>query len=188
MRVSRQKQAGRVRAELIIVAVIMLVFVGILVPVIQRTHRTALIVRCRQQLMRVFSALQQYTISHGGVMPAHDARGSGGPDWRRTLEEFADPEQGRSDTLWECPAGGPYLGNVHVFSARPRPVSEYRLRRQIGLVSDGKASYRRRGVSDSRGIDWRHREGANVLFIDGHIEWAREEARAAVDRHWDKPQ
>jgi prepilin-type processing-associated H-X9-DG protein len=181
----RNREAGRIRGEWLVVAVILLAFVGILGPLIHQSHRIALTVRCRQRLMQVFSALQSYAISHGGLPPAH--HGPGG-DWRAALEPMLPPGLAGRDDFWACPAGGPYLGNREVFRPEPRPLGDYRLQRQVGLIADGLPTHRAAGVSDARGLDWRHRGGANVLFVDGRVEWILETKRQALERHWDDPQ
>ena len=173
-------------ADLIVVMVVVAALVVVMVPVLRRTYRTALTLRCRQQLLAIFAAVQSYAIGYNGHPP-----GGGGPgDWRDQIDPLLDPDgprqsDGRS-RLWQCPADGAYVGNAGVFGAAERPLGSYMLKSEIGLVADGAEGCGSMG--DSGAMDWRHRGGANVIFLDGHVQWVPKEKGGWIRRRWDKPQ
>ena len=185
---------GIVRGEVLAVIFALLVVAAIMAPVLRRTYQTSLTLRCRQQLHTIFAAIQSYAQSNGGYPPCQPVPpGKGLADsWREQIDPRLEPDtrlhRDGPSALWECPAGGGYVGNSKVFGPPHRTLGSYRLKLEIGVIADGKPAFDRDGVSDHRGIDWRHRDSANVMFLDGHVEWVPEAKGKLIRRHWDNPQ
>ena len=174
--------------ELAVLVLVVLVVVGMMAPIIWRTYQTSLAVRCRAHLAEIYEAVRHYAQNHGGCPPCHGA--PPGADWRRLVEPHLDRDERRGGprAVWECPAGGPYVGNRHLFTCPGRRLGSIRLDREVGVVADGTPQAGREGASDFAGVDWRHRDGANVIFVDGHIAWVPRAKSQWTRRHWNQPQ
>jgi len=191
----RQSKAARsARAELLVAIILILAVITIMGPVLRRTYQTSLILRCRHQLVQIFGAVRNYAQSSGGYPPCQDVplgEGSIGT-WREqvdTLLQADDNPRGEGKSrLWGCPAGGGYVGNVHVFGPPHAPMDSFRLRLEIGVIADGAQESDRAGLGGFGDIEWRHRGGANVIFLDGRVQWIHEDKAWAVRRYWDGPQ
>lgn len=187
---------GAARAELVIVGTVLALMALLVVPLVRRTHQMSLTLRCRQQLAALFAAVQSYALNYGGYPPMQSTGTASGADWARQVERFVDSESAAGATgeggLWRCPAGGRYVGNGRIFGLHgpARQLGSFHLKLDIGALADGECSDSQvTGCGSSRLIDWgRHRGGANVVFLDGHVEWVREDERRRIARHWDNPQ
>ena len=181
---------GRWRTDVCIVIACALALLAVMCPVLRRTYQISLTLRCGRQLEQIFQAVRSYAEGHGGYPPCQDvppAPGSAG-NWREQMRRRLS-RGGAEDSAgpWECPAGGTYVGNRALFGPPHRTLGSFRLRREIGIIADGKAAVDGPGVGDFRGIDWRHRGGANVMYLDGHVDWVPEDKAAWAARHWDDP-
>ncbi len=184
---SAARRAGpalRKRIELLVVVLIVAALVGVLSFVIVRTREAALALRCRQRLRGLYTALQRYALDNDGYLPLQDDRG-----WRESVGEFLEggrlgPEERRLRST--CPAGE-YVGNRSLF-APDRTLDTFRLRLEIGLLADGPEAGPQIETAGSDGIGWRHMGGANVLFVDGHVDWVDQAHSQRIRRHWDAPQ
>ena len=175
--------ARRTRAEIVALILVLLGLAAVMVPVLTRTYQTSLTLRCRQQLSVLFTAVQSYALGCDGRLP--------GRDWQErigSLLEAQDAAAGRSARVWRCPVGGGYVGNGKVFGHASRGLAAFQLKLEVGLIADGTARCGGGGLGDADCIDWRHRGGANVVFLDGHVEWAPQAKGERVRRHWNHPQ
>ena len=186
-----QPSARLGRGELFTLLLAMLALAAIMVPVFVRTYHTSLTFKCRQRLSQIYRAVYSYAQSNDGFPPcqAVDPSGPDGADWRAQLRErLVDGGWEAADDWWTCPSGGAYVGNVHVFGPPHRRLDEFLLSREIGLVADGAAESDATGVGEFDAVDWRHRDHANILFLDGHVEWVAQEKPKSFRRHWNAPQ
>jgi len=173
------------KVELLIVVLIVLAVAGLMVPVIWRTYQVSQTVRCQQQLTELFGAVQTYARSFNGYAP-------GGPGWRGQLRAFLSPAEGAEDAdpsrIWQCPAGGTYIGNATVFGPNRKPLPELGFQHDVGILADGSADAEPAGLGDFRLVAWRHRGSANVIFLDGRVQLVTRNKAPWVGRHWDHPQ
>ena len=170
-------------------AVVIFALGAVMVPVLRRTYQTSLTLGCQQQLTRIFAGVRSYALSFGGWPPSEGVRAGAGSagGWYAQSEPFLDTggSSGRPGSLWNCPAGGPYVGNAGIFQSPTRTLGAFKLKREIGVVADGKPGGGR--VGDTTGIAWRHRGGANVVFLDGRVQWILKSNSRWMRKHWDKP-
>jgi len=195
MRQRRRLKAARSgRGELLVAAIVVLTVIAIMGPVLRRTYQTSLILRCRHQLARIFEAVRTYAQSYGGFPPCQAVPFGAGSarTWREQVDALLrtddNPRAGGRSGLWDCPAGGGYVGNVRVFGPPYAPLDAFKLRLEIGVIADGARGGAGSAVGGSEDIEWRHRGGANVVFLDGRVQWVREDKAWAVRRYWDRPQ
>lgn len=178
--------ARRGRAELAIAALAILAVFALLVPVLRRTYQMSLTVRCRAQLEQIFAAMRNYALNYDGYPPCGDAA-EPARGWRERIGPFLDPAvagpPGAPSRERRCPAGGDYLANAGLWREPGRRFDDFMLSRQVGVVADGRGD-----VGDFGGIDWRHRSGANVVFLDGHVDWVARDQAWMIRDHWNRPQ
>ena len=182
------RSKSSLRKDIVVLVIILAALAALVVPVFLQTYQTSVALKCRQQLGQVFAAVQSYVLGSGGYPP-----GSAGPgtDWRRAVTRFLDPDEVRPDGssgVWTCPGGGGYVGNGQVLAPPGRPLGSFRLRVEVGLVADGSPSNQAAGSGNADSIEWRHRGGANILFLDGHVELVPRDRGARIRRHWNAPQ
>jgi prepilin-type processing-associated H-X9-DG protein len=171
----------RLGAEFWVGLLVLLGIVAVMVPILRRARQTARMVRCRQHLSLLFRGVQAYTLNNAGMLPQQDWRAVVDP-----LVEPARPRDGRSPR-WQCPEGGSYVGNIHVFRSG-RPLGDSRFERSVGLLADGVDPLPPAAIGRYSRIAWRHRDGANVLFLDGHVEYVRRTESARIRRYWNDPE
>jgi len=176
-------QARRKRIEAVVVVVIVVVMLTMVATVIRHTHQASLALRCRRRLISLFVAVQHYALSYGGHPPGQDAGGN----WRGLIAPLLDAgEQGQAELeqFLQCPAGGAYVGNRNIL-ASDKTLSSFRLTLEVGVFADGDGAAETGG---SMALEWRHDGGANVVFLDGHVERVIQKKSVRVRRHWDTPQ
>ncbi len=176
----------RGRAELLAAGLAALAVLALLIPVLRRTYQMSLIVRCRAQLERIFAAVRNYALNYDGYPPCGDAVDPA-QGWRQRVESFLDEPLGARGRTWRCPAGGGYVANAGLWRPPHRALDDFMLTRQIGVVADGSGPAGG-DVGDFESIDWRHRAGANIVFLDGHVDWVPFDRASMVREHWNRPQ
>ncbi len=190
-RVLAPNTGRRGRAEFAIAALAVLAVLALLVPVLRRTYQASLIVRCREQLQRIFAAVRNYALNCDGYPPCGDAADPA-RGWQERVGPFLEPSApaapGAPGRLWRCPAGGDYVANAGLWRAPLRRLDDFMLSRQVGVAADGGARAGDSGVGDFESIDWRHRSGANVVFLDGHVDWVPLDQAWTIRDHWNRPQ
>jgi prepilin-type processing-associated H-X9-DG protein len=171
----------RLGAEFWVGLIVVIGIVVVMVPILRRASQMARTVRCRQQIMLIHQALRSYVVNSGGVLP--------GDAWRERIDDHIDPAEPRQglSVRWSCPECGSYVGNAALFGST-RPLGEYRFERSVGLMADGVDPLPEDALGRHDHIAWRHRDGANVIFLDGHVEYVRRRDAARIRRYWDDPE
>ncbi|MFO7898390.1 MAG: hypothetical protein R6V58_04945 [Planctomycetota bacterium] len=186
---SRKQRGRQGRGEVFTAGLAALALIAIMAPALVRTYQMSVTLRCGQRLSQIYRAVHTYAQSHDGHVPCQAVPPDGRGDWREIARAWFDPpDASESEDIWTCPGGRPYVGNVHLFGPPHRPMSDYLLTLEVGLAADGLAEYDEAAVGDFAGVDWRHRDHANVLFLDGHVEWVAREKPKSVPRWWNRPQ
>lgn len=177
----------RGRAEILVVALVGLATFAVLVPVLRRTYEMSLAVRCRSQLERIFTAVRNYALNYDGYPPCGDAADPA-RGWRERIAPFFGEPSEALSRMWLCPAGGEFVANAALWRLPVRRLDDFLLARHIGVVADGKGASGGAAAGDFARIDWRHRSGANVVFLDGHVDWVPLDRAWMIQGHWNRPQ
>lgn len=186
--------------ELLVVLVVIAMLVAILIPVVKQMREKSNSTRCVNNLRQLGSSIQLYANENNGSLPISAGRTAGpglsfsGDFWMESVSTHLDeasrwlPSSAERmfKTPFGCPAaeykwGGNYGMNVLVNPfARPgdaavKSFAVDRLSTTL-LLADAINWYIREEFIDSgtdaeQGtLDFRHKESANVLFFDQHVE------------------
>ncbi len=148
---------------------------------------------CQTQLKFLALALNCYRRDWNDSLPLASGGALGGgwrppaSGWTQALSHYT-----KSDTLYRCPStdlyGAPTSNEytAYWFNARLSGVSQKKiLAPSLTLVigeggrpdnansSYNKSSFPASWLTDRNSPAWRHRGGANYVFVDGHIKWLR---------------
>ena len=167
--------------EMIVVIAILLILAAILYPVFQRPHhggerRSS----CQSNLKQISLGMLQYLQDYDGQKfpPLANARAG---YWAGSLQPYTISWQ-----IFQCPSDPTRAPKTtdYFYNARVAQVKSGALKQpaQTIALGDGTgdqlplyhlsqlpASWR----SDETSPAWRHGEGANYAFADGHVKWLR---------------
>lgn len=153
--------------ELTTVIAIIAILAAILFPVFAQAREAARKSSCQSNLQQLGIALQLYARDYNGHLPPRE----------NDLKPLALPYV-NSLAAFRCPSDPSLGGSSALRELDPPPGSRFAWVPAGPLFS----SYQYRGghALDRRGdervaADWGflHSDGANVLFLDGHVKWAR---------------
>ncbi|RYX82984.1 DUF1559 domain-containing protein [bacterium] len=163
----KRRRAGTLIDHAVTLAVWVVLF-AILVPVFSRARNNARRATCQSNLKQICLALWQYTEDSDGVLPTRD--------WVSLTKPYA-----KEKDIFRCPVKNDGRGRGdYFFNARL-------LRRELGgisapqsliLLGDGSddspvARFPTGWRTDESSPAWRHLEGANYAFGDGHVKWLK---------------
>lgn len=179
---TKRNQAGLSTVELLVISLLFLLFVLLMVPMFDRLRARSRMSQCANNLRQVGAAIEMYCITHDGWLPANQTDGS----WRTYLDPnlkapFIPGNFRGTHKVWQCPEGGEYYANSLVIGDnRKERTSENITHRRISMfprptrvpaIADGDMLYSAVNTGNFNGIDYRHRGGAVVLFMDWRAEW-----------------
>jgi prepilin-type N-terminal cleavage/methylation domain-containing protein/prepilin-type processing-associated H-X9-DG protein len=197
------KRRGFTLIELLVVIAIIAILASMLLPALGRAKHTAKKIQCGGGLKNYGMAMGMYTNDNAGFLPASDrASPPSGEYWIIALSEYIDPNMPDSTrysissigkVLLPCPSmeeGGlfSYAYNNYLNSTGSGSVRAWKKIENINNVSSLPAliDHSNRTVwnatassfdpsAGSAPIKYRHLNGANMLFVDGHIDWATQD-------------
>jgi len=161
----------------VIVAFVLLtgpIIAAIILPVFARSREKARQTSCMSNLKQLSLAHLMYAQDHGEVLV--DAR-----EWPQGVTPFIKNPQ-----VFVCPSderasrqrsGGLELSYTMNSMASDRRLASVRAPAQTGLLWDGTEVMSRGDPA----VEFRHNEGANVGFVDGHVKWMHEGSWSSVE-------
>lgn len=178
--------------ELLVVIAIIALLAAILFPVFGRAREKARQATCQSNLKQLAMAVAMYIQDHDEVLPPCN------PDWRNDLNPYLNKASATTTRFW-CPSAGKnpindtytslcYAFNAYLahnspgygkaLAAGPKMMAmiEHPSDRlmfvdcQPGIAT---AEYSQITTDLARAQTCRHNDGANVLFIDGHVKWVQ---------------
>ena len=179
--------------ELIIVVAIIGILAAILFPVFARTHCDERRSSCQTNLKQIALAWQQYANDYNGVAPTLITNGQF-YGWSDALTDYGANAKG-----FHCPSNGAtpatnpiapgycdYWTNSRVAGRSLKTVIFPARTIAFGEGENGDARYAISHLPQTwrnapTSPAFRHREGANYLFVDGHAQWLRPE-KVTVDK------
>ena len=181
--------------EALAVSGIVILLAAILFPVFARTHCSASRASCQSNLKQIGIALKLYSEDYDNTYPfgrqqeyqSRKARHDHASGWARDLEPYVGDLK-----IYQCPSRKFLVPTAtdytdYYFNNRLASLDGKRLVRpastvQLGDGNDGKipttASYAYNEMPthwrrDKNSPAYRHQDGANYGFADGHVKWLR---------------
>jgi prepilin-type processing-associated H-X9-DG protein len=145
---------------------IILILAAILSPVFIRARKNARRTECQSNQKQIFLALQQYTADYNGHLPPRA--------WSSLIKPYA-----KERAIFRCPAINSNSGaSDYFFNSRflNRQLGSIQKPQTLILMGDGGDGSTIIPLSDEwfqngNSPAWRHFEGANYSFVDGHVKW-----------------
>jgi prepilin-type processing-associated H-X9-DG protein len=157
----RHRRWPRVLAWLVGVPVVLLALVGFLAPSLCRSRETANRVKCASNLRQMGQAIMLYAQSNGGAFPPDLATALRTQDI--TAEVFCCPSSNAEKALGDTPDAA-----ATALAADPHKHLSY------GYVGAGLSLSTPNAdevIVAYDLLDNHDRDGANLLYADGHISW-----------------
>ena len=169
--------------EAIVVIAILMIGAAILFPIPTRSREGARGSSCRSNLKQIGLGFMQYAQdADTKAPPVANVRGG----WMQLLQPYL-----KSEAIFQCPSAHSseigttdYFFNARLAGAKNRLVLDSKAQAMTILSGEGAAdadadsnlsqlpaSWR----TDTSSPAWRHLDGANYGFIDGHVKWFRAE-------------
>jgi len=133
-------------------------------PVFEAAKEKAEQASCVSNMKQLSLALMQYSSDHDFVFPPE------GADWENVIEPYV-----RSRAIYECPSAPGRSG--YQLNAALRGRSDDEMTRPAELVAFFE-------TDDGETVAYRHNDGANYAFGDGHVKWVAEGTEKAGAFTW----
>lgn len=163
-----RRRRGDTLIDNLITGSIILILAAILFPMFSRARENARCSSCQSNLKRIQVALGQYVADNNGVLPAGT--------WNDVLRPYI-----KEDDVFRCPSkkvtGGTsdYFFNARFLKEQLNTLSSPQTLILIGDGDGGSALAQLppAWLKDESSSAWRHMNGANYGFADGHIKWLK---------------
>ncbi len=171
--------SGFTLVELLVVIAIIALLAAILLPTVGKALSRARTAACSSNLRQIGMASRQYAMDHNDRLPD--------VTWDTQYRQFSllSPYLGEAD-IFQCPAArtgdsGATWPEVYCTGSAPtNRCTDYKLADEGAIIATPINSFALPAwVVLAVDIDWsarqRHGEGQNLVFLDGHVEWKKEE-------------
>lgn len=170
--------------EALVVVAILAIFAAIFIPpnAFRGPSENARRASCQSNLKQIGLAVIQYAQDAGGkAPPVANARGG----WTQLIFPYL-----KSEAVFQCPsASGNRTGTTDYFTNARIAATSGQVRHHPTIVftilggdgaDDQNSSYSlsqwpAAWRKDESSPAWRHLDGANTLFVDGHVKWFKPE-------------
>ncbi|BCM91536.1 hypothetical protein IAD21_03411 [Abditibacteriota bacterium] len=154
--------------EYAVVLSIWFILALILYPVFSRARENARRATCMSNQKQIANALLYYAADNNGNLPGHG--------WVSLITPYV-----KTGDIFRCPSKSEALGkNDYFFNARflKKNVDDIKKPQTLVLLGDSKddsplSQLPAEWVRYQESPLWRHLEGANYGFADGHIKWLK---------------
>ena len=195
MRRGSTKPLGFTLIELLVVIAIIAILAAILFPVFAKAREKARQTSCLSNQKQIALGLLMYAQDYDEKIP-YPFWGWGTPPytWRVVIDPYIKNTQiyqcPSDSTAYWLPVQGSYALNCNFFNFLNIPGQEWTLSPSIGQIVCPSQTLL---TSELANGDWpilpwnvafRHNEGANVSFVDGHVKWMKTNALVVPAWGW----
>ncbi len=194
-----RKQAGFTLIELLVVIAIIAILAAILFPVFARAREKARQTSCLSNVKQLVLSINMYTQDYDECLPMSRHRSNPTYSWAgwNTLVEpyvkntqvFICPSSDSASVSYGCPCSDTY--STMMYNAG-RALAKVERPSETYLIFCGMSGYDHIPINCWPGtcgctpnyLAFRHNEGTNVGFVDGHAKWMKDSAVIQNTRLW----
>ena len=195
------RRFGFTLIELLVVIAIIAILAAILFPVFARAREKARQTSCLSNLKQLALADQMYAqdydetiASYRSHMPGTAEPGDLEYNYRDMLQPYLMNEQ-----IWECPSGDAAVGyspnitsigittpadNRHTYLYAYRKLAIFEYPAETAIYADAGSHWWRSTSTAVQNVHFRHNDGVNVSFLDGHAKWVSEGFVQSESANW----
>ncbi|NLO04595.1 MAG: DUF1559 domain-containing protein [candidate division WS1 bacterium] len=190
-------RAGFTLIELLVVIAIIAILAAILFPVFARAREKARQTSCLSNLKQIALADAMYQSDYDECTASYSdvPGGQATATYREMLQPYLRNEQivlcasDSRDSGWSygpniSDTGLPNLANSHGYLYAFRKIATFQRPAETAIFADTAGSYWRYSGGDIQNMRFRHNDGANVSYLDGHAKWISEGAVRSEVGKW----
>jgi prepilin-type N-terminal cleavage/methylation domain-containing protein/prepilin-type processing-associated H-X9-DG protein len=179
------RRLGFTLIELLVVIAIIAILAAILFPVFARAREKARQTSCLSNLKQIGLAETMYQQDYDERTASYQSHPGAASDYnfRAMLEPYMN-----NDQIWACPSHesslsyGPNITSVssngstgHSYLYCFRRVASFKVPAETAIFADSGGSWWRYNSGGYlERMEFRHNEGANISYLDGHAKWVSE--------------
>lgn len=167
--------------ELLFVIAIISILMSMLLPSLRASREKARTMSCQNNLHNIGTGLLMYASENGERIPPYT-------QWLNALVDIIGPRTNNKMTVWTCPTAFSrhkysytygINGDAIGWSSEGFKISGFKhpastiLVKDAGWNSSGWYGYTVQALEGYRGDEYLHSGGANYLFADGHVKYAK---------------
>ena len=162
----KRRRAAIDLLDLVVYLAMFLIIIAFLYPTFSRAKKNTQRANCQLNQKQIAFALLQYAADNDGDLPRHN--------WVAMAKPYV-----KDSAVFRCPSkgapigGSDYFFNDHLFKKQLENIKSPQTLILMGDGNDDKplSKFPSAWLKDENSPAWRHIEGANYCFADGHIKW-----------------
>ena len=173
--------------ELLVVIAIIAILAAILFPVFARAREKARQTSCLSNVKQIMLAEMMYQQDNHECTASYSSHPGAAATY--SYKEMLEPYL-KNDQIGQCPSaaettawhygpnisdtGLPNLATGHGYLYCFRKVATFQYPAETAIFADSAGSYWRYNAGAAQNARFRHNEGMNVGYLDGHAKWVSE--------------
>lgn len=194
-----RRRYGFTLIELLVVIAIIAILAAILFPVFARAREKARQTSCLSNLKQIALADLMYAQSYDETMASYLSHMPSVPyDYRYDYREMLHPYL-MNEQIWECPSGTRAVGyspnitsigiptsadNTHTYLYAFRKLAIFDYPAETAIYADANTHWWRSTSTEVQRMEFRHNDGVNASFLDGHAKWVSEGYVRGESANW----
>lgn len=171
--------AGKIRLrftliELLVVIAIIAILAALLLPALKKARESVARTQCASNLKQIGVGMLLYTNEYGGLTPKGKWTDPVTVKWQKPVAELIGvSHDAREHGIFSCPSERRVSDINYTMNSQAElvKISKVKSSTETMLVMDGFAYYSGGSVTLNTRFFMRHLNGANALFLDGHVRY-----------------
>lgn len=161
---------GGICTSAVSLALLLLIFPGLLLPALARAHDKARTINCMNNMKQLGLGMIMYADGHTNQLPTAAA-------WSDSVSNYVT-----STNVFQCPAD-PHAGCSYAFNQKLDRQDLKQVNPGTVLLFESTSGWNASGGPEMLDSGRHGRDGCNIVFADGHVEMVRKSRLATL--RWD---